>query len=149
MIKVTTAKEALELLRQGKEIYYFDIESKEIAPLPMVLESVPGVFLIEENSPPEQAPSPSVPTALTHYDYGIPIEDDPEYFGQPKQEEPKVKKPRKKKPGKKPSIDLGKVKALHRAGWSNLKIADEMGVSGATIGYHLKRMESEVQGEHL
>lgn len=131
MIKVTTAKEALELLRQGKEIYYFDIESKEIAPLPKVLESVPGVFLIEENSPLEQTPSPSNPKVST--------EDDPE--------EPKVKKPRKKKPGKKPSIDLGKVKALHRAGWSNLKIADEMGVSGATIGYHLKRMESEVQDE--
>ena len=92
---------------------------------------MPCVFLIEENSPPEQTPSPSKPK--------VPTEDDPE--------KTKVKKPKKKKPGPKPTIDLGKVKALHQAGWSNLKIADEMGVSGATIGYHLKRMESEVQGE--
>lgn len=133
MIKVPTAAEVLELLRQGKDIYYFDIESKEIAPLSKALESVPGVFLTEENISPEQIPSPSEPPTLTH------LEDNPE--------EPNVKKPKKKKPGPKPTIDLGKVKALHRAGWSNIKIADEMGVTAATIGYHLKRMESEVQDE--
>ena len=144
MIKVTTAKEVLQMLREGKEVYYFDIESKEVAPLSKVLESVPGVFLTEENSSPEQTPSPPepkvstpVPTALTHYDYGIPIEDDPEYF-------PQEKKNEKGKPVKK-GIDKGKVKALRRAGWSIPKIADEMGVSTATIGYHLKQFESEVQ----
>lgn len=30
-------------------------------------------------------------------------------------------------------LDIGKVMALHRAGWSNVKIANEMGVSPATI----------------
>ena len=129
MIKVPTAKEVLELLRQGKDIYYFDIESKEIAPLSKALESVPGVFLIEENSPPKQTPSPSK--------HKVPTEDEPE--------KTKVKKPKKKKPGPKPTIDLGKVKALHQAGWSNLKIADEMGVSAPTICYHLKKMKGEVQ----
>lgn len=133
MIKVPTANEVLELLRQGKDIYYFDIESKEIAPLSKALESVPGVFLIEENSSPEQTPSPSEPPTLTH------LEDDPE--------EPKVETPKKKKPGPAPKIDLGKVKALHRAGWPNNKIADEMGVSAATICYHLKKMKSEVQDD--
>ena len=132
MIKVPTAEEVLELLRQGKDIYYFDIESKDIAPLSKALESVPGVFLIEENSSLKSTPSPS--------NHKVSTKDDPE--------EPKVRKPRKSKPGPKPKIDLGKVKALHRAGWSNLKIADEMGVSAPTISYHLRRMESEVQGEN-
>ena len=132
MIKVPTAEEVLELLRQGKDIYYFDIESKDIAPLSKALESVPGVFLIEENSVLKSTPSPS--------NHKVSTKDDPE--------EPKVRKPRKSKPGPKPKIDLGKVKALHRAGWSNLKIADEMGVSAPTISYHLRRMESEVQGEN-
>ena len=130
MIKVPTAEEVLELLRQGKDIYYFDIESKEIAPLSKALESVPGVFLIEGNSSPEQTPSPSKPK--------VPTEDEPE--------KTKVKKPKKKNSGPKASIDLGKVKALHQAGWLNLKIADEMGVSPATICYHLKKMKDEVQG---
>ena len=30
-------------------------------------------------------------------------------------------------------LDIGKVMALHRAGWPNIKIANEMGVSPATI----------------
>ena len=131
MIKVPTAEEVLELLRQGKDIYYFDIESKDIAPLSKALESVPGVFLIEENSVLKSTPSPS--------NHKVSTEDYPE--------KTKVKKTRKNKPGPKPSIDLGKVKALHRAGWSNLKIADEMGVCPATICYHLKRMKDEVQDE--
>lgn len=152
MIKVTTAKEALELLRQGKEVYYFDIESKEVAELSKVLESVPGVFLAEDAgepteitlptpipvptpSPPEPKVSTPVPTASTHYDYGIPVEDDPE---EPKKEYPKGKSIRK-------NIDKGKVKALWRAGWSTNKIADEMGVSAPTISYHIKKFESEAQ----
>ena len=117
MIKTATAEEALQMLREGKEVYYFDIETKETAPLSKVLESVPGVYLVEASGEPIEI---TIPTA-----------------------EPKEKK----KPGPKPKIDLGKVKALHRAGWSNLKIADEMGVSAATISYHLKKMEGEVQDE--
>lgn len=38
-------------------------------------------------------------------------------------------------------VDVGKVKALHDAGWSATKIADEMGVTPTTIYYHLKRNE--------
>ena len=140
MIKVTTAKEALQMLCEGKEVYYFDIESKEVAPLSKVLESVPGVFLTEgtENSssePTPSAPEPEdstpVPSALTHQDYGIPVDDEEDDRGKP------IRK----------NIDKGKVKALRRAGWSINKIADEMGVSTATISYHLKKMESEAKSE--
>ena len=38
------------------------------------------------------------------------------------------------------TIDTGKVKALNDAGWSAAKIADEMGVTPATIYNHLKKM---------
>lgn len=114
MIKTATAEEALQMLREGKEVYYFDTESQKVAPLLKVFESVPGVFLVEDAGEPIEL---TIPTA-----------------------EPKEKK----KPGPEPTIDLGKVKALHRAGWPNNKIADEMGVSPATICYHLKKMKSEV-----
>lgn len=60
--------------------------------------------------------------------------------GNRQQEEPKKegKKGTKKKP-----LDLGKVKALRDAGWSNSKIADELKVSTSTI----QRAVTEMKGE--
>lgn len=40
-------------------------------------------------------------------------------------------------------IDKGKVKALADAGWPVTKIADELGVTPATITYHLKKLKEE------
>lgn len=45
------------------------------------------------------------------------------------------KKPRKKRTD---NIDDGKINALKRAGWSVPKIADEMGISIATVYKHLQ-----------
>lgn len=120
MIKTITAEEVIDMLRRGKEVYYLDSETKETAPLSKVLAAVPGVYLVEDSGEPIEI---TIPTASTHYDYGIPVEDDPEYF------------PEERK------IDTGKVKALKLAGWSIDKIADEMGVNAAAISYHLKKME--------
>ena len=39
------------------------------------------------------------------------------------------------------NLDNGKIAALHRAGWSNEKIADEMHTTGVTIGKRLKAMK--------
>lgn len=60
--------------------------------------------------------------------------------GSRQQEEPKK---REKGRPKKKSLDLGKVKALHDAGWSNAKIADELKVSTSTI----QRAVTEMKGE--
>lgn len=38
------------------------------------------------------------------------------------------------------NLDNGKIGALHKAGWSNEKIAEEMGTTGVTIGARLKKM---------
>ena len=51
--------------------------------------------------------------------------------------EPKQAQP---KPAKKP-LDMGKVKALRKAGWTLEKIADEMGCSAQTIANKLKGAE--------
>lgn len=118
MIKTITAEEALDMLRKGKDVYYLDLETKETAPLSKVLAAVPGVYLVEDSGGPIDT---TIPTAITHYDYGIPIDDDPEYFPE--------------------EIDKGKVEALRQAGWSIVKIADEMGVPAAVISYHLKKKE--------
>ena len=52
-------------------------------------------------------------------------------------------------PPTKKTIDRGKVKALHEAGWSNTKIADEMKCSTWSVSMILKeiREQEEKQNE--
>ena len=45
-------------------------------------------------------------------------------------------------PKRKP-IDTGKLMALHNAGWSSRKIADELKVSPGTVFNYLKKMEGK------
>ena len=39
------------------------------------------------------------------------------------------------------NLDNGKIGALHKAGWSHEKIAEEMGTTGVTIGNRIKKMK--------
>ena len=43
--------------------------------------------------------------------------------------------------GKRKPMDVGKLQALRKAGWSTTKIADEMGVSPQTILNHLNKQK--------
>lgn len=54
---------------------------------------------------------------------------------------PKPKKSAKKPGPKKKQLDIGKMNALRKAGWSIPKIADEMGVSAPTIRKALRDLE--------
>ena len=63
--------------------------------------------------------------------------DEPKEDAAPKQHEPE--KPKTKRKG----IDEGKMLALHKAGWTNTKIAGELGVSPAAIGQRLRRIKDE------
>lgn len=49
--------------------------------------------------------------------------------------------------GVKKQIDTGKLLALHKAGWSNAKIANELGVSDVTVGKYLKQLTEEKENE--
>lgn len=64
-------------------------------------------------------------------------------MGKPEEEVPKAEPKKEKKPRKGKPFDTGKLKALHDAGWSVPKIADEMGVSDQTIYNKLKQIEEE------
>lgn len=48
--------------------------------------------------------------------------------------EPKPTAPKRKQ------IDTGKILALHNAGWSNVKIADEMRLHPITVGKYVKAL---------
>lgn len=58
--------------------------------------------------------------------------------------EPKAEAPVRKinHPHAKP-LDMGKVFALRKAGWSLKKIADEFGVSGQTVSNQIKKYEEK------
>ncbi len=53
-------------------------------------------------------------------------------------EEPK-EEPNEEPKKKRKTIDHGKIMALHRAGWSVAKIADEMRVSDQTVRNHIQQ----------
>ena len=48
---------------------------------------------------------------------------------------------------KRKPVDTGKLLALHRAGWTNTKIADEMGMNEKTVWYYINKARKETQNE--
>lgn len=52
--------------------------------------------------------------------------------------EPAQPKP-KKAPANKKDIDVGKMKALRKAGWTLAEIADELGTTSGTVSKRLKK----------
>lgn len=74
----------------------------------------------------------SAGSVITLREDSVKIEPMPELL---QKEEPKTVK---REPKNKKTLDMGKVKALRKAGWSLDKIADEMGVSPQTIANRLK-----------
>ena len=51
-------------------------------------------------------------------------------------------------PQQKKTIDRGKVKALHEAGWSNAKIADEMKCSTWSVSMILKELREQEEKQN-
>ena len=54
-----------------------------------------------------------------------------------------MRSPKKKKSGRKKTVDTAKIRALHNAGWSAAKIADELGCSNAAVYENLRQMRAE------
>lgn len=89
-----------------------------------------GIQKSERELPPGWDPEPESETVTE--DIPLPAMEEPvEEEKQSPPAEPEKKSGRKK-------IDRGKVLALHRAGWSNKKIADEMACSEASVSIILK-----------
>lgn len=51
----------------------------------------------------------------------------------------------KKPAGKRRPVDTGKIMALHNAGWSNVKIAEELGMNEKTVWYYVSKARKEEQ----
>ena len=87
-----------------------------------------GIQKSECELPPGWDPEPESETVTADIPLPVPAMEEAE---EEKPAEPEKKSGRKK-------IDRGKVLALHRAGWSNKKIADEMACSEASVSMILK-----------
>lgn len=83
-------------------------------------------------------------TIKWEYDIEGTVEEIKELLGmmQPKavvqEEPPKAEVKAKPKPKKKKEVDVGKIRALNKAGWSVEKIADEMRIGKSTVYKKLK-----------
>lgn len=91
-----------------------------------------GIQKSERELPPGWDPEPESETVTADIPLPVPAMEEAEEEKQsPPSAEPEKKSGRKK-------IDRGKVMALHRAGWTNKKIADEMACSEASVSTILK-----------
>jgi len=145
MLREITDREAFDRYIQGEEVNILmpkrpnaSWDEYEPITLSVILDGVRYLVETEDKTDEpdadqdddEEAPEAAAPET----------EEDP---GQ-KEEAEEIEEPAQKKKGR-PSrlnLDEGKISALHKAGWSNVKIAEEMGTSDVTIAKRLKDMKA-------
>ena len=130
MLKQITEKEALEMYIEGTDVKILapmvnnpDWLKYEAGLLSRLLDGI--IYLTDEEEEKE---------VVFEEPIAIPEPEEEEQEPEPDPE------PRANKFGKL-NLDEGKIAALHRAGWTNEKIADEMHTTGVTIGKRLKAMK--------
>ena len=75
-------------------------------------------------------------------------EEDPQPDPKPEPKTKPAKQPKAEQKKSGPSgIDHGKLIALHKAGWSIEKIADEMGCTTTTVRNHIRQEEQNGAGD--
>ena len=143
MLKQITEKEALAAYTKGKDIKVLvpptcinepEWEDYEATLLSRLLDGI--VYMADEEEKPEVVFAESITATKKQEltDEPIPDPEEPEAGGE---ETPKARN----KVGVRLNLDNGKIKALHKAGWSNSKIAEEMGTTDVTIGARIKKMK--------
>jgi len=96
--------------------------------------------LIIDTDPEEEQPEPELNENLART-LMEPLQDEPKPEPKKTASKPAPKKTAPKKNTK--PIDKGKIGALHRAGWSAAKIADEMKLGLSTVYKIIKEIQEE------
>ena len=139
MLKEVSEKEALKAYMEGKDVLLVEGISKDKDRNPLAFDLTQLFkgkhFLIESEAEPKQMPEPKQM-------------QEPE----PKQmQEPEPKQEMEQQDGvseetqNRRRVDVGKIKALHNAGWTNKAIADEMGINPMTVGKYVKQFSESVE----
>lgn len=127
MLKEVSEKEALRAYMEGKDVLLVEGISKDKDRNPLAFDLTQLFkgkhFLIENEAEPKQMPEP-----------------------EPKQEqEPEQQDGVSEETQNRRRVDVGKIKALHNAGWTNKAIADEMGINPMTVGKYVKQFSESVE----
>ena len=131
MLKEVSEKEALKAYMEGKDVLLVEGISKDKDRNPLAFDLTQLFkgkhFLIESEAEPKQMPEPK------------------------QMQEPEPKQEMEQQDGvseetqNRRRVDVGKIKALHNAGWTNKAIADEMGINPMTVGKYVKQFSESVE----
>lgn len=133
MLREIKASEAFKAHEKGQEIKVLAPSTEGGYDWINIDELITGCkFFTDEEEKLIQEPEPDNP------------EEPPEIFPnsveEPLEAPPPESPPEKRK---RKQIDVGKIMALHRAGWNNVKIADEMKLHPVTVGKYIRQEEDK------
>ena len=121
MLKEVSEKEALKAYMEGKDVLLVEGISKDKDRNPLAFDLTQlfkgKYFLIEDKAEPKQ---------------------EPELQQAPEQQDGVSEESQNRR-----RVDVGKIKALHNAGWTNKAIADEMGINPITVGKYVKQFSEK------
>lgn len=127
MLKEVSEKEALKAYMEGKDVLLVEGISKDKDRNPLAFDLTQLFkgkhFLIEDEAEPKQMQEP-----------------EPEPKQAPEQQDGVSEESQNRR-----RVDVGKIKALHNAGWTNKAIADEMGINPMTVGKYVKQFSESVE----
>lgn len=125
MLKEVSEKEALKAYQEGKDVLLVEGISKDKDRNPLAFDLTQLFkgkhFLIEDEAEPTQEP-----------------ESEPEPKQAPEQQDSVSEENQNRR-----RVNVGKIKALHNAGWTNKAIADEMGINLMTVGKYVKQFSEK------
>lgn len=136
MFEEITMQEAIEGSKRTDEIIYMLHRVCEDTTVSELSSSAGFVRIVpEEAVEPDDVPQkPMMSFAEMLGEESSPVED--AELNEP--DPPPQKKAKKRK-----VLDWGKIQALHKAGWSHAKIADEMGCTVSTVATGLSKLRKE------
>ena len=131
MLKEVSEKEALKAYMEGKDVLLVEGISKDKDRNPLAFDLTQLFkgkhFLIESEAEPKKMPEPKQES-----------ESEPKQDQEPQDSVSEETQNRRR-------VDVGKIKALHNAGWTNKAIADEMGINPMTVGKYVKQFSESVE----
>lgn len=131
MLREIPKGQVLKAIAEGGQVYSVALVSSNIAaPAPFNLTAAINEIMNDSEE--------------MRFLLDAPEDKAPDLLPFPPKDEPAAIPPPMKKTGKRggsrKQVDTGKIMALHSAGWSNAKIADEMRLSAATVGKYIKQL---------
>ena len=140
IIKQIAIDEALELHKRGLMVGVLqpvvpepkNLDDYEFLTLKKILAGCEFFRIVQEEEKRETEPAEKEPAEVTEPKA---VEEKPAMETKEKSESPKPEATNKKQ------IDVGKIKALYKAGWTGKRIAEDMHIAESTVCGYLKKIK--------